>query len=570
MALNTSDILGTETLPWSGTSLSTNCTVPANCGAILAFLKRYTSGSVASISALTIGGNSATDTVAGTSTDEACAFARIYPGLSSGTQAVSGTASSTSAQDTTDLVLVYLSTDVSSVGFRAKNALASGPLLETAKTFTLSGLSVGDLVFQFDSGNQAGSNVPPGLPAGWTSVLTYANDTQPSYFRLSTIVATGSTQSCASQPEINWSALAGVAVYEVAASGATITNVSDTTLANGQTGVVITGTNFEASQGTGVVKISPTDNINDAGAVTQNIASGGWSDTSITLAALKRVNQSSGTAYVFVDPDAGDPNTSGYAVSWYDVVATIPNGTPVSDVSTTALLSNIDSTGTTQTPQSGSNRIALGIYAAEIGSAGAAVEFTSSTWGAQSAQRVGHADSYLAGATTSLPISAFMWSETQLASLVGGNTVRIVRSDAGTTCFYSFFQLEYLQQNAPIFATQVFQNSASQTSASIDISVPANGMALWVVNCAPVGATPMSWSGNAVEIYDLAGGGSQFAMSMAYALNLTGSTTTLTGTVTPGASSTLTMLALSLRFSESAELRRYDPFRLYRKTLLSM
>ena len=92
----------------------------------------------------------------------------------------------------------------------------------------------------------------------------------------------------------------------------TITSISDATLTHGQTGVVIGGTTFGASQGTGRVVISPTDDIDDVNSVNQTITS--WSDTSITFTA-DLDTFAFGTLYVFVENDDDESNADGEAIA---------------------------------------------------------------------------------------------------------------------------------------------------------------------------------------------------------------------------------------------------------------
>jgi hypothetical protein len=98
------------------------------------------------------------------------------------------------------------------------------------------------------------------------------------------------------------------------ASAPTITDAGDETFFNGETGITITGTSFGASQGTGVVKISPTDNVNDPAAVLQTPTT--WGDTSIQFTALQGYIAANATCYLFVSRDGGQTNTAGYPVKF--------------------------------------------------------------------------------------------------------------------------------------------------------------------------------------------------------------------------------------------------------------
>ncbi len=97
----------------------------------------------------------------------------------------------------------------------------------------------------------------------------------------------------------------------------TVTNVSDTTLNDGQTSVTITGTDFQSTQGTGRVVISPTSDINNAGAVAQTVTS--WGDTSITFTAVKGSLSLNTNLYLFVENDDDVVNSTGYTVQFVGI-----------------------------------------------------------------------------------------------------------------------------------------------------------------------------------------------------------------------------------------------------------
>lgn len=107
---------------------------------------------------------------------------------------------------------------------------------------------------------------------------------------------------------------ATVSVMQIVAfaGGATVTVSSVNGGVNpyaGQTAVTIVGTNFGASQGTGFVKIAPSDNIADAGAVSQTVTA--WSDTSITITVVKGSLSLDTNLYLFVKNNAGASNSAG-------------------------------------------------------------------------------------------------------------------------------------------------------------------------------------------------------------------------------------------------------------------
>jgi hypothetical protein len=79
----------------------------------------------------------------------------------------------------------------------------------------------------------------------------------------------------------NRSAIGMWAINEVGSVGVAITDFNGGNPASpGDNNLVITGSSFEASQGTGKVTLSPTDNVNDANAVDITTVDS-WSDTSI-------------------------------------------------------------------------------------------------------------------------------------------------------------------------------------------------------------------------------------------------------------------------------------------------
>lgn len=77
---------------------------------------------------------------------------------------------------------------------------------------------------------------------------------------------------------------------------------------------MITGANFEAVQGTGSVIISPTDDINDLGAITQTISS--WSDTVIEITGVVDTLIIGDSIFLFVTNDSADSNAAGHVVSF--------------------------------------------------------------------------------------------------------------------------------------------------------------------------------------------------------------------------------------------------------------
>jgi hypothetical protein len=107
--------------------------------------------------------------------------------------------------------------------------------------------------------------------------------------------------------------LGGTAATQGAGVAATITDAGDELYREGDS-VTITGTNFGASQGTGSVVISPTDDETDAAAVSQTVTA--WADTSITITAVRGSLAVDTNLYLFVIPDTNDPNASGHVVQF--------------------------------------------------------------------------------------------------------------------------------------------------------------------------------------------------------------------------------------------------------------
>jgi hypothetical protein len=94
----------------------------------------------------------------------------------------------------------------------------------------------------------------------------------------------------------------------------TITNAGDELFDDGETGITITGTGFGASQGSGSVRISPTDAVGNGSAVVQTVTA--WSDTSSTFTASKGALSASTNYYLFVTNGTSQSNTSGYVVQF--------------------------------------------------------------------------------------------------------------------------------------------------------------------------------------------------------------------------------------------------------------
>jgi hypothetical protein len=90
----------------------------------------------------------------------------------------------------------------------------------------------------------------------------------------------------------------------------TITSVGgDDSVHSAETSVAIVGANFGASQGSGSVVISPTNNIADGGAVTQTVTA--WGASSISISVVKGGLSLDTNVYLFVTSGTGVSNASG-------------------------------------------------------------------------------------------------------------------------------------------------------------------------------------------------------------------------------------------------------------------
>lgn len=109
----------------------------------------------------------------------------------------------------------------------------------------------------------------------------------------------------------------GIAFKDSGGTVPTITDASDENFFSGETAIPVIGTNFGASQGTGTVKISPTNNVADGSAVTQTVTA--WTDTQVTITAAQGGLASNTGLYLFVTNNAGASNATGYSVQFGSV-----------------------------------------------------------------------------------------------------------------------------------------------------------------------------------------------------------------------------------------------------------
>lgn len=160
-----------------------------------------------------------------------------------------------------------------------------------------------------------------------------------------------------------------VHVFKEQGSGVSVSSVGDGLLHNTETGIVIAGTSFAASQGLGFVKISPTDNIADAAAVTQTVTA--WADTSITITAVLSAFSYFANLYVFVQNNTGTSNAAGFVVqreAWATFTATLKNLAAVAQtglasiryrITTTSINGTLVDSGSAETTD-GSGVISIG------------------------------------------------------------------------------------------------------------------------------------------------------------------------------------------------------------------
>jgi hypothetical protein len=92
----------------------------------------------------------------------------------------------------------------------------------------------------------------------------------------------------------------------------TITDAGDESFRVGEVGVAITCTNAGATQGTGRVRICPTDNIADVNGVNQTVTA--WGDTSITIDIVASNLPRNTNLYLFIENDGGQSNAPGRVV----------------------------------------------------------------------------------------------------------------------------------------------------------------------------------------------------------------------------------------------------------------
>lgn len=175
------------------------------------------------------------------------------------------------------------------------------------------------LIADFDSGTDAVNSIPSGYTA-----VTGTDNSPYIYTNIGVIALAYKYSSSGSELPGAWALQNSQQwkVYTIAvrgtagASNPAITSAGgDDSVFDGETNVPIVGSTFEAVQGTGVVTLSPTDNIADGGAITLPVSS--WIDTNITISTWSwpaGINVGN-TAYLFVTNDTGNSNASGFPVA---------------------------------------------------------------------------------------------------------------------------------------------------------------------------------------------------------------------------------------------------------------
>jgi hypothetical protein len=102
------------------------------------------------------------------------------------------------------------------------------------------------------------------------------------------------------------------ATESVATPTPTITDAGDEIFTSGETGVAILWTNGGATQGSGAVRICPTNNIADPDGVDQTVTS--WSDSGGVITVVRGSLPFLTNLYLFVRTNGGQSNATGYVV----------------------------------------------------------------------------------------------------------------------------------------------------------------------------------------------------------------------------------------------------------------
>ena len=163
------------------------------------------------------------------------------------------------------------------------------------------------------------SSADSGYPAGHTGLYadetTLGNDMSigAAHIDQAGIGDTGIGRFTGMSPQEQWVAFTVAISLLPAPSETTVTisnlNTSPFFLGGSYT---IDGSGFEAVKGTGSVKISPTDNVADAGAVVQTDTS--WDNGLIAFTLVQGALSLDTNVYLFVINDSGDSNAAGFVM----------------------------------------------------------------------------------------------------------------------------------------------------------------------------------------------------------------------------------------------------------------
>lgn len=110
----------------------------------------------------------------------------------------------------------------------------------------------------------------------------------------------------------SWSTLTFAIKPAVTAGASNITDVSDATPYHGQTGITVTGTNFNAAQGDGEIYVCSANDPDDASAVNQTVTA--WGDTEITITAVLNSFPYDTDLYLFVRNSDEEEDTTGFVI----------------------------------------------------------------------------------------------------------------------------------------------------------------------------------------------------------------------------------------------------------------
>lgn len=187
----------------------------------------------------------------------------------------------------------------------AADGVSSTVNTQTTVTLTPTNLRSNDASFGIGGSDQFD-------PTGVTPNQIYLNAT--TAINLQTGYATGTTGVGFTYSDPGSNNYARVAVRIVAAVPL-IDSVSDRHVTDGQSGIVIDGHNFDTQGAGSRVLLSPSDDVDDAGAVEQTVTA--WAAASITFTAVRDSLALDTPLYLFVLTDDGLSNAAGSAFEFY-------------------------------------------------------------------------------------------------------------------------------------------------------------------------------------------------------------------------------------------------------------